>query len=355
MQIRKLFSISILCLAYLPSIAQNPEAVRSYINNYKDIAMEEMKRTGVPAAIKIAQGIHETDAGNSELVKKSSNHFGIKCKSIWTGQSVKHDDDARNECFRKYNSAAESYLDHSDFLRGSQRYAFLFELNPTDYQGWALGLKKAGYATNPRYSQVLIKLIEEYQLQDYTLMALGKMMPKVEVLAKVDVETGQSKSGPVFTEMSLNRPVKVETPQFQKIVNQKPIYPQGEFKIYETRVVYVNKGTSFLFIAQQYNIPLVHLFEFNDLPESEITEKDQLIYIQRKRKTGNNEFHIVQPGESLHDIAQEQAIRYESLLEYNLLTNEMEPAAGEKLYLKYKAPAPPKLTLKENFHNKISG
>ena len=339
----KLFPTAILCLSLQPALAQNPESVRSYINTYKDIAMEEMKRTGVPAAIKIAQGIHETDAGNSDLVKKSSNHFGIKCKSVWTGQSVKHDDDARNECFRKYNSASDSYQDHSNFLKNSQRYAFLFELDPTDYQGWALGLKKAGYATNPRYSQVLIKIIEEYQLQDYTLIALGKMTPKDDAIAKRDVEVVQPKSGPVFAD------IMPELPQLQKIAEQQPFYPQGEFKIYETKVVYVNKGTSFLSIAEQYNIPLAHLFEFNDLTESEITEKDQLVYIQRKRKTGNNEFHIVKPGESLHDIAQEQAIRFESLLEYNMLTQKMQPASGEKLYLKYKAPAPPKLTMKDNY------
>ncbi len=116
--------------------------IQDYINTYKDLAIEEMQRTGVPASIKLAQGIHETMAGTSDLVLKSNNHFGIKCKSNWTGESVTHDDDARGECFRKYDSPLDSYRDHSDFLKGSQRYASLFKLDPLDYADWAYGLKK---------------------------------------------------------------------------------------------------------------------------------------------------------------------------------------------------------------------
>ena len=349
MQKPRFYTFLILIFFIRLANAQNPESVQSYINTYKDLAIDEMKRTGVPAAIKLAQGIHETDAGNSILVKKSNNHFGIKCKSIWTGESVKHDDDARNECFRKYKSDLESYRDHSDFLKGSQRYSFLFSLDPTDYQGWALGLKKAGYATNPRYSQVLIKLIEDYQLQDYTLIALGKKPTVTYLLANAEFGKGENKTELVFTEVKNSVPDKTESNHFQKIMDQKPVYPEGEFKIYETRVIFASQGTSFLSIAQQYNIPLARLFEFNELPQSEVTDKDRLIYIQRKRKTGNQEFHIVKPGESLHDIAQEEAIRIESLLEYNMLTKEMWPAEGEKLYLRNKAPSKPKLILKEGY------
>src|SRR3954469_12506216 len=122
--------------------------VQQYVETYKDMAIREMKRMGIPAAITLAQGILETENGNSALVLKSNNHFGIKCKSSWSGGSVSHDDDANGECFRKYNSAEDSYRDHSNFLRGSDRYAFLFKLSPTDYKGWAYVLKKAGYATN---------------------------------------------------------------------------------------------------------------------------------------------------------------------------------------------------------------
>src|SRR5689334_2547000 len=154
--------------------AQNPDAIHHYIDTYKDLAIAEMQRTGVPASITLAQGIYESTAGTSDLVQQSNNHFGIKCRNDWTGEWVKHDDDLKGEHFRKYPTAADSYRDHSDFLRNSPRYASLFTLDPTDYMGWAFGLKKAGYATSPKYPQALIKLIETYNLGDYTLIAMGK-------------------------------------------------------------------------------------------------------------------------------------------------------------------------------------
>src|SRR3954464_13828179 len=129
-------------------LAQSSQTIKNYIASYKDIAIQEMQRTGVPAAITLAQGIHETSAGTSDLVVKSNNHFGIKCKSEWTGAAVYHDDDAKGECFRKYDDPFQSYRDHSDFLKNRPYYASLFQLNPTDYKAWAYGLKKAGYATN---------------------------------------------------------------------------------------------------------------------------------------------------------------------------------------------------------------
>ena len=155
--------------------AQSPDQINQYINTYKLLAISEMQRSGVPASIILAQGIHETQAGTSDLVVASNNHFGIKCKSGWTGPVVYHDDDAKGECFRGYATAADSYHDHSDYLSQTPRYAFLFKLNPEDYESWAYGLKKAGYATNQKYSQILIKLIREYDLENYTLIAMGKL------------------------------------------------------------------------------------------------------------------------------------------------------------------------------------
>lgn len=338
-----LLAFTFMCMGLI-SKAQNEAVILSYINKYKDIAIAEMQRTGVPASIKLAQGIHETLAGTSDLVIKSNNHFGIKCKDTWTGPSVSHDDDARGECFRKYSSPADSYHDHSDFLKGSTRYTSLFKLDPLDYSAWAYGLKKAGYATNPRYPQIIIKLIEDYHLQDYTLIALGKGPVKEEVvLAKADIEKTEKKILPAAAVVKSEVP---ETAMHGPVSDTKdPQYPQGEFKINETRVIYAKKGTSFLEIAQQHTIPLARIFEFNDLPQSETLAKDQLIYLQRKRKTGNNEFHVVQSGETLHDIAQEEAIRMESLLEYNQLQNSMKPAIGQQLYLRAKAPVRPGLAI----------
>jgi LysM repeat protein len=325
----------------------NPVIIE-YINTYKGIAIAEMQRTGVPAAIKLAQGIHETEAGQSDLVRRSNNHFGIKCKDTWTGPSVRHTDDAPNECFRKYDEAAQSYRDHSDFLRSSTRYASLFELDPTDFEGWAWGLKRAGYATNPKYPGIIIKLINDYNLQDYTMVALGKMSMEDAIVHAKKVETNQEGATATVTvyavpEKAVEKIDVVEKPEPEEAA-QKTNYPSGEFKINETRVIYAKKGTPFISIATQYDIPLARIFEFNDdMPEVEELEFDQLIYLQRKRKTGNNEFHTVQPGETIYDIAQTEAIRLETLLEYNFLKESMDPAVGEKLYLRTKAPQMPAL------------
>lgn len=175
-------------LMLLPGISfsQQTEIIKSYIETYKNLAISEMQRSGVPASITLAQGIHETMAGTSDLVLSSNNHFGIKCKTGWSGPSVNHDDDLRAECFRKYETPAESYRDHSDFLKNGPRYAFLFSLEPTDYEGWAYGLKRAGYATSPVYSQVLIKLIKDYNLQRYTYEALGLALDSLGTLPAID-------------------------------------------------------------------------------------------------------------------------------------------------------------------------
>lgn len=315
-----------LLLPALGSRAQNREAISEYIKTYKELAIMEMQRTGVPASITLAQGIHESGAGMSKLALASNNHFGIKCKSNWTGESVRHDDDAKGECFRKYPSPEDSYKDHSDFLKNSQRYASLFTLDPTDYQGWANGLKKAGYATNPQYPQVLIKMIEDYNLQVYTLIALGK--------------AANADSSAVVAVAS-KEPV---------IVKPEPsIYPEGQFRINDTKVVYVRKNVSFLSIARQYNIDLSKIFEFNEIPRSELSEKDQLIYLQRKRKIGINDSHVVLPGETLQDIAQEEGIRLESLRELNWLKEDQHPAAGERLSLKTKSSSMPKLAVRESY------
>jgi flagellum-specific peptidoglycan hydrolase FlgJ/LysM repeat protein len=307
-------------------VAQSPAVIRQYIDAYKEIAMEEMRRTGVPASITLAQGIHETGAGQSVLVKKSNNHFGIKCKTGWMGESVYHDDDERGECFRKYTDPSDSYKDHSDFLKTRSHYAFLFTLDPTDYEGWAWGLKKAGYATNPKYPQILIRLINEYGLQDYTLMVLGKKEAPAEMWAANTAETGN------------------KTESKNAIAAAPPVaYPQGVFKINETEVVYITKGTPYLLVAEQHRISLARLFDFNDLPQAEVAPADGLLFLHRKRKRGANEFYTVTGKESLHQIAQAEGLRLESLLQYNFLKAGMLPAPGSVLYLQKEAPSMPKL------------
>lgn len=313
--------------------AQKNSDVIDYINTYKELAIREMQRSGVPASITLAQGIHETMAGKSDLVLRSNNHFGIKCRAEWTGEKVYHDDDARGECFRSYPSAADSYSDHSDFLRKGQRYAFLFQIDATNYSDWAYGLRKAGYATNIKYSQILIKYIEDYNLQQYTLIAMGKISPNDEILA------GNGKP------LTIGNGVAIRDIGVPAVAKPAMNYPAGEFKINDTRVLFAKAGTSFLAIAEQYDVKLKHLLDFNDLDDEGdgVLKQDQLIFLQRKRKTGAAEFHEVQPGESLYDIAQAEGIRLESLISYNLLQDQPVPAVGEKLYLQTKAPARPRL------------
>jgi hypothetical protein len=295
-----------------------------YVNTYKTLAMAEMRRSGIPAAIILAQGLHESEAGTSELVKKSNNHFGIKCRDDWKGEVVYHDDDSRQECFRSYATAEDSYRDHSDFLRGSQRYAFLFNLEPTDFEGWAYGLKKAGYATNIRYSQILIRLIKDYNLQQYTLIGMGKMRPEDEVVLGAGMPP------------AVNQPAVVEK-----------TYPEGEFMINRTRVVYGRAGVSLLAIANQYEIQLGKLLEFNDLKEEDVLTRGQLLFLQRKRRMGAVGTHVVQEGETWYDISQEEGVRLEDILEMNLMTPEMapgqQPATGERIYLQGSAPSRPRL------------
>ncbi len=312
--------------SYSALTAQNADIIQ-YINTYKFLAIQEMQRTGVPASIKLAQGILETQAGVSDLVKRSNNHFGIKCKSGWNGSKVYHDDDERGECFRAYASAEDSYRDHSDFLKRSPRYAFLFQLDPEDYQDWAKGLKKAGYATNPKYTQQLVKFIETYDLQLYTLIALGKRkmgdeqpMYAVNNNAIPVISTAAEGSGSAEPETSV-RALRLR-------------YPEEAFRINDTRVIVAVAGTPLLSIAEQFGVKYRHLLEFNELSEADdIVRKDQLIFLQRKRRQGSNPFHLVTKGETLYDIAQEEAIRLDNLLAYNQLRGTETPVAGQKLYL----------------------
>ncbi len=307
---RKLFLATTLFIT-ITAAAQQSEKVAAYIQQYRGIAIQEMQRTGVPAAIKLAQAILESNAGDGDLALRSNNHFGIKCKTGYTGPYVLHDDDRPQERFIKYEQPEASFRDHSDFLKGRDRYAFLFQLDPTDYKAWALGLKKAGYATNPKYPQLLIGLIERYNLEDYTLIAMGKKEMPQELKAAFAV-------------------AKEEEVVVKKAPRQ---YPQGDFLINQARVVFAKQGTAYEAIAAKYNIPLTRLFLYNDLQEDRQLQQDALVFLQLKRTESPKAFHEVEAGETLYNIAQEEGIRMESLLKYNNLTKFASPAIGSKLYL----------------------
>jgi LysM repeat protein len=323
--------------ATLRSYAQPADLVLAYINNYKDLAIAEMQRTGVPASITLAQGIYESTAGTSDLVMQSNNHFGIKWKATWTGDFVLHDDDHKNEKFRKYSAAADSYKDHSDFLRNSSRYAFLFNLDPTDYSAWAYGLKKAGYATSPKYPQALVKLIEDYHLQDYTLIAMGKANSTLNGMAISSTTSNDNNS----------------IIQAAVMIEKTNTYPEGVFSINNAKVIFAKSGTSYLSIAKKYDVDLSKIFEYNEIPASDIIDHDQLIYLQRKNKAGKTEFHVVSEGESLYDVSQKEGIRMESLLDLNGLKIGDRPVVGEQLNLKKKSNSTLRIASNKNLSGQL--
>lgn len=270
--------------------AQNSMNGEEYIARFRDYAVIEMHRSGVPASITMAQGILESSNGNSRLAREGNNHFGIKCKSDWTGPTIFADDDAPNECFRAYPSALESYMDHSHFLKSNWRYQALFELERTDYKGWAEGLRKAGYATNPKYAEILINLIERYKLYelDYLPAPGGSTLPKLEI-ANNDIPA-----------------------------------------------VYVEKDETAKSIAERNGLKERHIYKYNDLEEGEQLNEGDIIYLKPKRRKGNVEFHLVQPGENMHDISQQYGVKLKHLYKKNRMEEGQEPAPGEKIYLQNK-------------------
>lgn len=213
--------ISLVILSNLSVSAQNMTSAQ-YIERYKSLAIESMRQYGIPASIKLAQGLVETSSGNSRLAKEANNHFGIKCKSTWTGQTISHDDDAAGECFRKYSSAEESYRDHSEFLKGSDRYKVLFSYDQTDYKSWAKGLSTAGYATNPKYPLLLIKAIEDYELYLVDEEALNSAPEKSPIIeAEPPKKTEQPTVEPItHVEVVFEEPVKKVKQKKQKPAKQ---------------------------------------------------------------------------------------------------------------------------------------
>ena len=342
--------------------AQPTEKGMKYLNAYKEIAINEMVRTGVPASITIAQGMLESKYGESDLSSQSNNHFGIKCKNEWTGEKVYHDDDTKGECFRVYTSAAESYRDHSDFLKNRPYYTSLFQLDPLDYEAWARGLKKCGYATENDYPLMLIKLINDYNLNQLSLVAMQRKNQTgategVAVNNQKDTVTKTSTvaatNATIITNTNLPAENEVDTAEenevkrdaaamamnkVQFVEKKKSVYPDSVFTINHTKVIYATTGTSLLSLANKYNISFDRLLDFNDLDETDILNEDNLIFLEKKMKKGASDFHIVQDNESLHDICQKEGVRMGSILEYNNLNKKTQPKAGQKILLRTGAP-----------------
>lgn len=367
MLLKKFIPAVLFCLLAFTAFAQNESKVAIYINQYKEIAIKEMIRSGVPASITLAQGILESQSGESDLAKRSNNHFGIKCKTEWTGAKTYHDDDEKGECFRVYNSVEESYADHSDFLKSRAWYTFLFKLDPTDYEGWAKGLKKAGYATSSTYAQQLISIIQRYNLQEHTLVALQRSKQQE---SEFFAYTSEEKPAATVTtlEISADSPKKAEeivkpaiAVEEPKVTNAssvteevKPVvkpavynatnYPGSPFTINSTKVILAKEGTSLLALANEFGVSYKKLLEFNEMDEStDILGYDQLIFLAKKPKKGSKDIHIVEKDETLEIISQKEGVQLEALLAYNRIPKGKQPQTGEKIYLKANSPVTPKL------------
>lgn len=306
-----------------------------YINTYKNLAIAEMKRTGIPASITLAQGLLETESGNSDLVQKSNNHFGIKCKSTWTGESVTHTDDAPNECFRKYGKPEDSYRDHSDYLSTSARYASLFKLDAADYRGWCYGLKKCGYATNPRYPQILMSNIEKYNLQQFDS---GDTSAEEEIFADAKI---------------INQNNEIKTIAIAPVaIDEKAIDNslKGKTSFNKLKALFANKGTSLLAIATKADLPLAKLLEYNDLKTDGLLPEDQWIYLERKLKEGNRDYYIALERESLYDISQNNGVQLQALAQLNNMTETETVSKGKKIRLRASAVADNNPQPKEKVH-----
>lgn len=355
--IRKLMLLLTLSAGTITGFAQKSynEQVLDYIEKYKTMAIEEQVRSGIPASITLAQGIFETSAGQSELCNNASNHFGIKCKNTWTGDTYTYTDDAKDECFRKYTSAKISYADHSDFLKGNKRYSSLFQISPTDYAAWAYGLKRCGYATNPQYAKKLIKFIEDYKLQEFTYAALNNNDD--EILLAATKNKAMSRSTTVSTVVpgeniptndarftSAKAAPDVDYDAQDEIYVDKAAPKQEErstaavtdyYKVTTKNGVkgfYAKRGDMLLEYAIKNKIRYAKLLEYNDLPDAPL-EADMFVYLSRKPKTGKTFTHTVENGETLLQISQDEGIQMEQLLALNHLQKGQEPVPGSVLNL----------------------
>jgi len=300
-----------------------------YIEQYKDIAIQEMERAGIPASIKLAQAILESDAGRSKLARKANNHFGIKCGNNWTGKTYeKKDDDYDNRgkliesCFRSYKKAEESFIAHSEFLRDPSktfRYGFLFRLDPMDYEKWAQGLKRAGYATSATYDRKLIDIIERFKLYEYDRAVLPNNNPPV-----VDADEG-------FTP----DPTDPAVPVTRVLV------------VNDVKMVYAEAGETVEDIARRTDTPVSSILRYNEsvMKGDEKLQEGTRVYLQDKRNSyrGRDKWHYVEEGQDMFDISQLYAVDLEKLYDRNNMKFGTEAAVGEKIILRGKRNDTPKL------------
>lgn len=302
--------------------AQNSR--EEYIEKYKDFAILEMKRVGIPASITMAQALLESNNGNSKLARRANNHFGIKCGGDWQGKTFHQDDDEKHECFRKYSKAEESFIDHSEFLL-KPRYADLFKLKITDYKGWARGLKKAGYATNPKYPQLLIQIIEDNELY---LLDVQDENTHAENRGKKKAKGGE--------EVSYAKPNKTAEKRADK--DDFIIHPKQHEILTNNRIKYIvcKEGDSLGSLNKELDLMPWQLPKYNEIERSASLHEGQVLYLQPKRNKAEVgfEYHTVKEGESMYDISQIYGIKLLKLYQMNLLPEGEKVAPGTILNLR---------------------
>ena len=319
---RKLYLILLLALPVaLTAQRITPE---EYIQTYKDIAMREMRDHKIPASITLAQGLLESGAGNSALAREAKNHFGIKCHKGWEGDTYIMDDDEKNECFRKYDNAEESFVDHSLFLTTRSRYAALFDLDITDYEGWARGLKAAGYATNPKYAQLLIDRIKLYDLAKYDEIALGERSDDNQL---PDIEPEDE-----LLELAYSPDNRSAFELVDMTADKRFIYENNG-----VRFVFAKEGETPERLAKEFGVKYQRFCEYNLLrhPDEMVFHSGDVVYLENLRnKNWKAKKHAVGEGETLRDIALRFAVNPDKILKKNGLAKDARVSKGQVLWLR---------------------
>lgn len=308
----------VVLLLTMAGVADTPQ--QAYIKKYSALAVEEMYRTGVPASITLAQGLLESGNGLSRLATEGNNHFGIKCHNTWKGAKVYHDDDEKGECFRKYDSPEESFRDHSDFLRYRDRYKFLFDLELTDYKGWAYGLRKAGYATDPKYPEKLIRLIEDHSLYIYdSQKPEQKTFHEEPVIPEPPAQIEQAK------------PLTGRQREVFSFALSRQMYSQNGVPF-----VYATEGETYEDIARANRLFVKEILKFNDLKEPRELKAGEVVYLQKKKKRAQKGLDkFVSEGETgLWEISQRFAVRIDNICRLNGISRDHVLREGDILNLR---------------------
>ncbi len=314
----------------LVALSDTPQ--NEYIKKYAPIAVSEMHRSGIPASITLAQGILESRSGLSSLAADGNNHFGIKCHRNWKGKTMRVNDDAPNECFRVYKNAEDSFRDHSDFLRYQDRYKGLFELKPTDYKGWARGLKKAGYATDPKYAEKLIKIIEDYQLYKYDTgsSASSSSSATAAAVAVPESPLKLEKKAQVEVKNPVRRSQAAETYSFRL---DRKVYKKNGILC-----VYAEPEDSFESIALEFNLFQKEILRYNDLTQARPLKIGEVVYLKMKKRQAPYGLPMYVADDkplTLWQISQRFGLRMKFLLKWNPgLTEDYRPVEGDVIYLK---------------------